>query len=331
MKKILVIFGILFVLAFLFKDEANNLFTGKAVSDETDEKVMPQDFGNIYVYFCPLDDCEGILVREIENSNNVDCAFFDLNLDGVINVLKNKNYRLIVDDSNSKKVDLDNIVVDNRNGLMHNKFCVLDDFKVITGSMNPTEFDAKRNNNNLIIIESRSLVENYMDEFEEMWNGVFGGGEETRYSKVLFNGYLIENYFCPEDECEEQVLKVLRDARSRIYFMTFSFTSDKIGEEIVRNFYHGIDIRGVFEKTQAGSEYSEYHRFNDFEMDVKLDSNKGMMHHKVFIVDDIVIFGSYNPTKSGDEVNDENVLIFHSIEIAEKFIGEFERLYEESK
>ncbi len=51
------------------------------------------------------------------------------------------------------------------------------------------------------------------------------------------------------------------------------------------------------------------------------------MHHKVLIIDEeTVITGSFNPTKNGDEGNDENVLIIHDKEIAKKFLGEFNYL-----
>ena len=63
---------------------------------------------------------------------------------------------------------------------------------------------------------------------------------------------------------------------------------------------------------------------------VRRDENKGFMHHKVFIVDDSVVFGSYNPTKSGDEDNDENLLIVHNRDIAERFVEEFKRIYSEA-
>lgn len=132
---------------------------------------------------------------------------------------------------------------------------------------------------------------------------------------------------CPEDNCEEKVLNLLRNAKERIYFMTFSFTSNEISDEITKNFHYGIEIKGIFDKSQAGSEYSELKKMQELGVIVKADNNPHMMHHKVFIVDDSVLFGSYNPTKSGDEKNDENVLIIHNSEIVEEFIKEFERIW----
>jgi phospholipase D len=49
------------------------------------------------------------------------------------------------------------------------------------------------------------------------------------------------------------------------------------------------------------------------------------MHHKVFIIDkEAVVTGSYNPTKSGNTRNDENMLIIHDKEIANQFLEEFD-------
>ena len=162
---------------------------------------------------------------------------------------------------------------------------------------------------------------------EELWADTFGGGESVLHPQFYFNGFLIENYFCPEDSCEQHVLRILRSAKERIYFLTFSFTSDKIGEEIIKNYYYGVDVKGVFEKRWAGSEFSEFNKMKDLGGNVKLDNNPKIMHHKVFLVDDVVVFGSYNPTSSWDKRNDENILIIHDKDVVEKFVGEFERIW----
>ena len=330
MKKLLFFFFVLFVLVFLFKDDISNLITGRTVYEPINEKMLPQDFGKLEVYFCPEDNCENIFVNEIKKSISVDCAFFDLDLDNITEIIREKQHRLVIDNSNYKNIKMNFARSDDRKEFMHNKFCILDNSKVITGSMNPTRFDAYRNNNNLVIIESKTMAENYKDEFDELWSGIFGNGEKVKNQQIYFNGFLVDNYFCPEDNCELHVIELLKKAQSRIYFMTFSFTSDGIGEEIIRNFYSGVDVRGVFDATQAGNKYSEYNKFRKLGIDVRKDGNKGFMHHKVFIVDDTVVLGSYNPTSSGNTKNDENILIFHDPRITNEFEQEFKRVYENS-
>src|SRR3989344_592785 len=330
MKKILVIFLIFFVLAYLFRGYVNDKITGNVVN-EVDNKKIPKEFGEINIYFCPGGDCEGKFIEIINKSSKVDCAFFDLDLNGLINVLKEKDYKLVIDKDNSKSLgNLSSVVLDNRKEYMHNKFCALDinGRKFITsGSMNPTNSDAKINKNDLVIIESNTLYDNYEDEFNELWNLNFGKGDKVKNSKVIFNNYLIENYFCPEDECEEKLISLIDSAKIRVYFMVFSFTSDKIGDAIIKNNDYGINVKGVFDNMQAGSKYSEFWRLDKAGLSVKREDEKGFLHHKVFIIDDSVFFGSYNPTGSGNKANDENVLIIHNKEIAEKFVEEFESSY----
>ncbi|MEK6952975.1 MAG: phospholipase D-like domain-containing protein [Nanoarchaeota archaeon] len=330
MKKILIIFLILFVLAYFFRGYFDDKITGNVVN-EIDNKEIPKEFGEINIYFCPRDDCEGKLVEIINKSSKVDCAFFDLDLKRLITSLKGKDDRLVIDKDNSKSLgNLSSVVFDNRKEYMHNKFCALDvnGRKFITsGSMNPTENDARINKNNLVVIESSTLYENYEDEFDELWNLDFGKGDNVKNSKVIFNGYLIENYFCPEDECEEKLIELIDNAKFRVYFMAFSFTSDKVGESLIKSYHYGLDVKGVFDKTQAGSKYSEFYRLNKTGLNVKKEEEKGFLHHKVFIVDDAVFLGSYNPTSSGNKANDENVLIIHNREIAEKFINEFNLMF----
>ena len=170
-----------------------------------------------------------------------------------------------------------------------------------------------------------------------MWNGEFGKGSDVKKPIIiLFNKEIsnksnnnneikIENYFCPEDDCGDRVVALIADAKESVYFMTFSFTSTKIADALLFN--DEIEIKGVFEKSQGGSKYSQYRRLKDFGLDVVVDNNGYAMHHKVFIIDnETVVTGSFNPTGSGDKKNDENIIIIHDGAIAQLYLEEFERV-----
>ena len=63
-------------------------------------------------------------------------------------------------------------------------------------------------------------------------------------------------------------------------------------------------------------------------MSVKKDTNKYKMHHKVFIIDnETVVTGSFNPTASAENKNDENIIIIKDKNIAGSFLKEFDRLW----
>jgi len=208
-------------------------------------------------------------------------------------------------------------------GLMHDKFCILDRRKIITGSMNPTFNGAYKNNNNLIIIESNYLANNYLEEFNELKAG--RKDKRTEITHILFNNHSLENYFCPEDECKEKVMKHLKSAQKSIYFMTFSFTDKDIANLLIEK-NKELAVRGIMEKKRINMKYNVFKMLKLGKVDVLLDENPHTFHHKVFIIDnETVITGSYNPTKSADERNDENILIISSKQTAEKYLEEWKQ------
>jgi len=291
-------------------------------------EIMPQQ----QVYFCPRDNCSSIMMQHISSSNNVDCAFFDLNIPELISLLAEKNARIIVDNENEEDLlyNIQNLKFDNSNQYSHNKFCILDNSIIITGSMNPTNNGDKKNNNNLIIFYSQYLAENYNDEFNELWNREFGKGKQVKYPIIYINEKKIENYFCPEDNCKTHIINTLNNAKSSIYFMAFSFTDKDIANKLIEKHNQGIEVKGILEKKRINMKYNVYKQLKQGNINVIPDNNKYTLHHKTFIIDNsTVITGSMNPTKSGNTKNDENVVIIHDKEIAESFIKEFRRLLDE--
>ena len=349
MQTILLIIGILIIVYTLYSSSTLNNGTINIVnknrvqnfSEYNNNLSIVKEIGTIEVYFCPQDNCTEILYNFITAANNsLYCALYDLDLVQVIKVINNKSYyiktKLVVDNNN--KIDFNNkyqnykkpsqfIKYDNNNQLMHNKFCIRDNNTVLTGSFNPTYNGAYNNNNNIIIINSKTVAKNYNDEFFELWHGVFGKGDRVNNPIIILNNYTVENYFCPEDNCQEKLLTNIKSANKSIYFMTFSFTDNAIGANLVLKLKKNISVKGIFESRQI-SKYSEYELLKYQGADIILDKNPKSMHHKVFIIDNrTVITGSYNPTKNGNTRNDENIIIINDPFIVNKFINEFISLY----
>lgn len=263
--------------------------------------------GSTQAFFCDQTDCESEVIRLLNNSQ-ASCAMYHPSPE-IAQIIGPKN--LIVDESHP----YDGAVVESGSGLMHNKFCVINDSLVWTGSWNPSQKMSIPNN--VVLIESRVLANAYLDEFDELRSGVFHGGEKGS-AKTLLNGSLVESYFCPEDSCKEIVIDTLDKAKFSIEVMVFSFTDDDIGNVLLKK-SKNISVRAIFDPRK--DKYSEYEKLREFSKITKV-------HHKVLIIDKkIVITGSYNPTKNGDERNDENVVIIHDANIANEFSEEFERLW----
>lgn len=274
-----------------------------------------EDGPPVQVYFCPKDDCNQQVLSLLSQASDIRCALYSLDVPVIRQVLQDKKARLVVEKDNEKDFAGLDVVVDKSSALMHNKFCVLDGRMVISGSYNPTDKRVKANN--VVVVPSRFVAENFKEEFMELRAGSFGRGARVRHPVIVFNNASIQTAFCPEDACASVVLGVLKTAKERIRFMTYSFTDDLIGSFLASA---PVRVEGIFDSSQLG-QYSEYQRLAGRSV-VK----KGI-HHKVFIVDNsTVITGSYNPTKNGNERNDENVLVISDSVIAARFNEEFERL-----
>lgn len=228
------------------------------------------------------------------------------------------------------------VVEDSKSSLMHNKFAVIDDSILYTGSTNATDNCAFKNNNNSVIVSSSELAQIYNMEFEEMYtHGIFGNRRESYPFAPFLNKYYVKiddininAYFAPEDNVERIINGRLKKAKKSIRFMAFSFTSDVIGETMIAKFKDGITVEGIFEKRGAGSQHSEYTKMMIEGLPVVKDRNRNVMHHKVIIIDDtLVITGSFNFSENANRKNDENILIIESSGIAAKYTEEFRRIY----
>ena len=120
--------------------------------------------------------------------------------------------------------------------------------------------------------------------------------------------------------------------RDSIHVMVYSFTLDEFGEALISAKEKGLDVKVVIEEENAYVRGSEYEKLKKAGVDVRLDSNKALMHHKVMIVDgEIVVTGSYNWTKSAEEENDENLVVICGEGLARRYEEEFERIWMNSK
>jgi phosphatidylserine/phosphatidylglycerophosphate/cardiolipin synthase-like enzyme len=274
----------------------------------------------------------------------IDLAAYDLDLWGLRDALldahqRGVNVRIVAESDNIDEPEMQELIEagipvlgDRREGLMHNKFAVIDRHQVWTGSMNYTVRGAYRNNNNLISIESSRLAEDYLAEFDEMFvDDQFGPGSpsNTPFQMLEVDGRQLEVFFSPDDGAAARLEDLLRGAQESIYFLAFSFTSDPLSQAILDRSRAGVAVSGVFEESQASGQGAEYGSMRSAGLDVHLDGNPANMHHKVIIIDrQIIVTGSYNFSASAERRNDENMLIIYDPQLAAAFLEEFDRVYQ---
>jgi phosphatidylserine/phosphatidylglycerophosphate/cardiolipin synthase-like enzyme len=276
--------------------------------------------------------------------SSVDAAIYDLDLWSIRNALINAHrrgvrVRVTTESNYITEAEIQDLIVagipvigDGQDSLMHNKFIVIDEEDVWTGSMNLTVRGAYHNDNNLISVRSARLAENYLTEFEEMFtHGLFGDmiAAHTPYPTLAIEDTILETYFSPDDGAADQIIAKIEQAEESIHFAAFSFTSDEIAAALIERANHGVEVSGVLEQNQVKSNQgTELDRLVAAGIDVRLDANRDSMHHKFFVIDEqIVITGSYNFSRSAEERNDENVLIIQDKAMAKEYIDEFNRIF----
>jgi phosphatidylserine/phosphatidylglycerophosphate/cardiolipin synthase-like enzyme len=288
---------------------------------------------------------DGPLAEAIDAARlTVDVAIYSLSLNSIRDALlhahdRGVRVRVVMESDNRDRSDpqiLEEagipVLGDRREGLMHNKFVVIDNSEVWMGSMNFTDSGTYEDNNNLMRIRSVKVAEDYAKEFEEMFTDDKFGPDvvpETPNPRVTIDGTPLDIYFSPDDGVADSFVDLISNAQESIYFMAYSFTSDPLGEAVRERAQEGVTVKGVMDAEQVASNIgTEYDAFNQAGLEVYQDGILGLLHHKVMIIDgESVVLGSYNFTNSAETRNDENLIVVYNADIAAYFMAEFERVY----
>jgi len=137
-------------------------------------------------------------------------------------------------------------------------------------------------------------------------------------------------YFSPRGGCADQIIGWIDRANTSIRVLIYSFTLNSVGEALRMAHSRGVDVRIVFEKSKI-DRYSEYQTLRSAGIDIRNDTNPQLMHHKVMIVDDLIVLtGSFNWSMNAEENNNENLIVTTGKYTAEIYSKEFEEIWEES-
>ena len=289
---------------------------------------------------------DGPLVTALDAARlSIDAAMYSFSLDSVRNALirahnRGVRVRVVMESDSMGRPDPDALVAagipilgDRREGLMHNKFMVIDNSEVWTGSMNFTDSGTYQDNNNILRIHSTKIAEDYTTEFNEMFeDDKFGpaDGSPTPNPRVTIDGVPLDIYFSPDDNVANNLLDLIHNANESIFFSAYSFTSDPLGEAIRARAEDGVAVEGVMDSSQINSNIgTEWDPFRQAGLKIRRDGNTpGLLHHKFIIIDEeIVISGSYNFTNSAETRNDENLIVIYDSFLASQYLAEFQRNY----
>ncbi|MCQ2753721.1 MAG: phospholipase D-like domain-containing protein [bacterium] len=305
------------------------------VSDET-TKIKPDR------------NCETSMCREILNNINNSSQTIDMAVYGYSRVSKIENaissaikrgvkIRLVYD-SDAKGGNiyddtpvLKGLILNNSNdktsleanNIMHNKFYIFDNKIVITGSTNLSHTDMSGFNTNIMVsLNSPKAAQIYKQEFEQMYNGKY----HNEKAKTIDNNISdkIKVYFSPQDKgIQNAILPLIDNAKNYIYIPTFVLTEKRVTNSLIQAKNRNVDIKIIMDALNASMRHTKHKELRQNGILVKTENYAGKMHAKTMIIDDrYVVIGSMNFSNSGENRNDENMLVIENPEVA-KYLKQF--------
>src|SRR5438132_10635642 len=237
--------------------------------------------------------------------------------------------------------------------LMHNKFVVRDGQSVWTGSTNMTDDAFTLMENNIVTIDSEPLAAYYAEEFDQLWekeNFENTGDIRTVAAPITFAGQpgATRVMFSPGcgQEIDSEIAQRVRGAKRRVRICSLLINSGTLIGELGNLLRASrVKVDGIYDRTQMADVYKQWQEVPSNRWKVPAlqeivaraelvgknstpytpTSTHDFMHNKVLVVDDIVITGSYNFSRSA-EFNAENILFIDSAPLAERYSAYIDHL-----
>lgn len=140
---------------------------------------------NMETCFSPKEGCDQKLIGVINSAKKtLDVAIFSITHTGIASAIiaaqvRGVAVRMVVDKGQSEgtKSQTDELLaakiplkMGNAAGIMHDKYCIVDEVIMETGSFNYTTSATNYNTENQIYISDKKVLKRYQDNFENLWN-----------------------------------------------------------------------------------------------------------------------------------------------------------------
>jgi phosphatidylserine/phosphatidylglycerophosphate/cardiolipin synthase-like enzyme len=237
--------------------------------------------------------------------------------------------------------------------LMHHKFIVRDATAVWTGSLNLTDDAFTLMENNVVTIELAEIANSYALDFDEIWQreNFEGSGEiKTRDVQLTYGNApaKVRVMFAPGCglEIDAEIERHVKAAQRRVRICSLLLNSGTLINALRGLLDAGrVKVDGIHDRTQQEDVYRDWNNvpsnrwkvpaLQDIVARAHLVGKKStpytptgrhdFMHNKVLVIDDTVITGSYNFSRSA-QFNAENILFIESPALAERYSGYIDHL-----
>jgi phosphatidylserine/phosphatidylglycerophosphate/cardiolipin synthase-like enzyme len=230
--------------------------------------------------------------------------------------------------------------------LMHSKFVVRDRASVWTGSTNMTDDAFTLMENNVVLLDSAPLAASYSENFEQLWekeNFENTGKIHTEPVSLTFEEQPVTARLMFSPGCgleiDAEIARRVRAAQRRVRICSLLINSGTLIGELINLLRAGrIQVDGIYDRTQMAEVYTQWQQVpsNHWKIPALQEivagahlagknstpysptSRHDFMHNKVLVIDDTVITGSYNFSRSA-QFNAENILFLESHALAETY------------
>jgi phosphatidylserine/phosphatidylglycerophosphate/cardiolipin synthase-like enzyme len=237
--------------------------------------------------------------------------------------------------------------------LMHSKFVLRDRQSIWTGSTNMTDDAFTLMENNILAIDSPALANYYAQDFEQIWekeNFDNTGEIKTVPVPLTFSNQPANARVMFSPGCglaiDTEIANRVRAAQRRVRICSLLINSGTLISELGTLLHAGrVAVDGIYDHTQMEEVYVQWQAVpsNRWKIPALHDiiaraglvgknstpytptSHHDFMHDKVLVIDDTVITGSYNFSRSA-QLNAENILFIESAPLAEAYSGYIDHL-----
>jgi phosphatidylserine/phosphatidylglycerophosphate/cardiolipin synthase-like enzyme len=239
--------------------------------------------------------------------------------------------------------------------LMHHKFIVRDAASVWTGSLNLTDDAFTLMENNVVQIDSPPLAAYYAADFAQLWekeNFENTGDIKTEPVALVFSGQPASARVMFSPGCglqvDEEIARRVRSAGRRVRICSLLINSGTLIAALRDLLNAGrVKVDGIYDRTQMTEVYRQWQDLpqNQWKVPALQDviaragligknstpysptGRHDFMHNKILVIDDTVVTGSYNFSRSA-ESNAENILFIESAALAGHYSGYIDHLIE---
>lgn len=136
-------------------------------------------------------------------------------------------------------------------------------------------------------------------------------------------------YFSPNGGAADYIVKFIDKTKHTLDVAVYSLTHDKIAEALIRAKDRGVKVRIITDALQAKGADSDDELLEISGVEIRRDTQAGLMHHKFAISDKKCIgLGSFNWSVNADTRNAENWNVCRIKYVIGRYEEEFEKLWD---